>query len=45
MRPPQVISAFPSLIHCIEVDNFKKTQDELIDYVYAITNLKIKLIF
>ena len=31
MRPPQVISAFPSLIHSIEVDNFKKTQDELIN--------------
>lgn len=38
MRPPQVISAFPSLIHCIEVDNFKKTQDELIDYAYKKEN-------
>ena len=27
-------SVFPNLIHSIEIENFKKIQDELIDFVY-----------
>ena len=30
-----IIPVFPTIIHGIEVDNFKDMQDDLIDFVYA----------
>ena len=33
-------SIFPNLIHCIEVDNFKKVQNKLIDYAYDLKKIE-----